>query len=129
MKEQPLEKIIFSIDNVENAQVLGKFLYKMSQEKALGNMDAITPLIGKYEGRLEYSFMANSKDLEKILPYMGNQETVLLVPGDVRQPCFLWYLGTTRQDKLGPMKEVSWVEASALDAYSYVLETGKYYAC
>ena len=125
-----LERIIFSIDDYHNTHKLYKFLKFVDTERAMGKMSPVVPLIGSYEGKLEYSFMCLAKDYSKVesLGFTSNQNYVMRVPGDVRQSCDLEYKNGYRED-IGPMREVSYDVARASDGWTYNTQTGKYFVC
>lgn len=124
-----LERIIFAIDDDSNTYNVMKFLKYVSQEQALGRMGKMQHLIGCYKGTLENSYMILAKDLPKIERFISNQESILRIPGDLRQPCALEFVSSGDRVSIGVMREVTPTEALRCEAWTYVIETGKYFVC
>lgn len=124
-----LEQMIFAIDNDHDAHVVAKFMRHCDTERAMMRMPELVQLIGCYKGQMERSYMIPSRYRDKVESFIKNQHSILLVPGDTRQDCVLEYMNDGSRESIGPMREVSCVEALQLDAWTYVPETGKYYTC
>lgn len=123
-----LERIIFAIDNDRNPHQVAKFMRHMDALVAMDKAMPFVQTIGCYKGQLENSYMIYAKDLHHVQNYIENQECILRVPGDVRQPCVLEYPDGS-SESIGPMREVSAVEALQADAWTYVPGSGKYFVC
>ncbi len=115
-----LERAIFSIDRVHDPNTLARFTRFVDTQIAMNNLTNFSYCIGSYKGTMEYSFMCLSKDLGKFLNFMDEQESVLSVPGDTRQPCVLANKQGQTLEVLGPMKE-----AQDGEDWTYVMETEK----
>ena len=124
-----LEKTLFAIDNNTDTHVVAKFMRHIDTQKAMGKMSAdMIHCIGFWEGALEPSYLLDTVDYERFVKAFGfvdEQECVLRVAGDTRQPC------TIDDGKsvvsAGPMQEVTAYEAMRLDAWTYVMVSGKYH--
>jgi hypothetical protein len=126
-----LEKVIFAIDNDKDTHVVAKFLRYVDTEQVMGRFGPMQHLIGSYEGVMECSYMIDARDLPKVQMFISEQDSVLHVPADTRQPCHLKFIRESdwRDQVLGPMREVSDWDAMSLDAWTYNLATGKYFVC
>jgi len=124
-----LERIIFAIDNDTKTYNVMQFLKFVSQEQALGRMSEMKHLVGCYSGNLENSYMILAKDLSRVFRFIEGQESILRVPGDVRQPCVLEYVANGKRESIGPMVQVEPLEALESMAWTFDLESGKYFIC
>jgi hypothetical protein len=122
-----LERIIFAIDNDTDAHVVAKFLRHVDTKRAMMQMQPVELCVGCYKGALERSYMVLAKDFHHVADFVKNQESILRVPGDTRQPCVLEYLEGGSVVPLGPMRRVSASEALVQDAWTYY--EGSYYVC
>ena len=125
-----LNKVIFAIDNNTDTHTVAKFLRYMDTVRAMRKMNGtVTHCIGYWEGILEPSYMMDEIDYNAFVKdsgFVDDQDCVLHVPGDTRQPCALVYPNYTDWC-LGPMREVSASEAMKANAWTYVQATGKYF--
>lgn len=124
-----LEHAIFAIDNGNDPQTKARFLRYCDAERALGRMPKLTMLIGSYQGELEFSYMMPSKYLLRVTSFICNQESILLVPGDNRQPCVLHYPENGERVSIGKMREVDQLTALGFEGWTYNPLTCKYYIC
>jgi len=124
-----LERIIFAIDSPTDTYRVMQFAKHCATQKALGRMGKVQHLVGCYKGQLECSYMVRAIDWHHVKQFCLNQESILRVPGDVRQPCVLEYLSTGERVSVGPMAQVEPLKALQCDAWTYDLEKGKYYVC
>lgn len=124
-----LEQIIFAIDNDNDPHTVAKFMRHCDTERAMQRMPALVMLIGCYEGKLERSYMIPAMHLDKVKDYIKNQDSILRVPSDTRQPCVLEYMSSGMREGIGPMREVSAQEALQAMAWTYEPIEGKYYTC
>lgn len=123
-----LEKMIFAIDNDDDVHTVMRFYRKVSQLQARGSFGPMDQCIGSYKGVMERSYMIDARDAAYVVEFITGQESVLHVPADVRQPCTLHYNDMSRKPvSVGPMREVSSVDALSSDAWTY--RNGKYYVC
>jgi len=131
--DMKLERVIFSIDQPHDLHVQAKFLRHLDTARAMDQLiGPVTLCIGSYQGVLEPSFMMYRSDFNKIVKpteYIRNQESILTVPGDTRQPCTLEYLQEDHKVGLGPMREVEEHHLPHYDGWTYILQTGKYFTC
>ena len=129
-----LNKVIFAIDGNATTYAVAKFMRHIDTARAMGTLKGpFVQCIGMYDGELEPSYMMDELDYLKLVAPMRftkDQESILWVPGDTRQPCTLVCLtGYTSYAVLGPMREVTALEAFGLTAWTYVQATGKYFTC
>jgi len=124
-----LERVIFAIDNDNDTHVVAKFMRHVDTLRAMGKIDPVVQLVGCYKGQLERSYMMRADQLDYVSDYVRFQESILLVPGDTRQPCVLEYLETRERVGLGPMRQVSASEALQAEAWTYSQEQNAYYIC
>jgi hypothetical protein len=130
-----LNKVIFAIDDNTDLHTVAKFMRHIDTARAMGTLKGqFVQCIGMYDGVLEPSYMMDELEYHKLVAPMSftdKQESVLLVPVDVRQNCTLSYSETDLAEdfSVGPMREVTALEAFGLVAWTYVLSTGKYFTC
>lgn len=131
MREINQEMIVFAIDNGAKLYDRMKFLKHIDVARAMGTLRGpFYTCIGYWEGVLENSYMMDVSDYERLVKPLGftdGQVCVMRVSGDVRQPAFLVYADGT-QENVGPLFEISSVEAQTAQGWTYVESTGKYYA-
>lgn len=131
MRELPMEKIIFAIDNGHELHVRMKFLKHIDIARAMGTLrGGFDTCIGYWEGTLEASYMMDVRDYERLVEPLGftkGQICTLRVSGDVRQPAFLVY-PDGEQTNVGPLFEITPTEAQTAQGWTYVENTGKYFA-
>ena len=125
-----LNKVIFAIDNNTDTHRVAKFLRYMDTVRAMRKMNGtLTHCIGCWEGILEPSYMMDEIDFDKFVKgsgYIEDQECVLHVPGDTRQPCTLVYPNGVTHN-VGTMREAPASEALQATGWTYVQATGKYF--
>ena len=128
-----LSKVIFSIDNVSDLHTMATFTRFLDTKRAMDKLvGSVTLCVGSYYGELEPSFMMDQVDFDKFIrgtDWIKNQESVLHVPGDVRQPCVLEYQASGRMENIGPMRQISYNFSNYLESWTYVPATGKYFTC
>lgn len=124
-----LERVIFAIDNDNDTHVVAKFMRHVDTLRAMGKIDPVVQLVGCYKGKLERSYMMRADQFEYVRDYIKGQESILRVPGDVRQPCVLEYLAGSKRVGLGPMREVQASEALQAEAWTYSPVSDKYFVC
>ena len=124
-----LERVIFAIDNDNDTHVVAKFMRHVDTLRAMGKIASVVQLIGCYKGQLERSYMIRADRFDLVADYVRHQESILLVPGDQRQPCVLEYLAGGDHVSVGPMRSVSAAEALQADAWTYNPNVDKYYIC
>lgn len=124
-----LERVIFAIDNDNDTHVVAKFMRHVDTLRAMGKIDPVVQLIGCYKGQLEKSYMIRADQLHNVREYIRDQESILRVPGDVRQPCVLEFVSGGERVSLGPMGEVSASDALQFEAWTYNPSNGKYFVC
>jgi hypothetical protein len=128
-----LSKVIFSIDNVSDLHTMATFTRFLDTKRAMGKLvGSVTLCVGSYKGELEPSFMMNEVDFNKFIrgtDWITDQESILNVPGDVRQPCTLEYLASGKVEGCYPMKEISKNYSKYMESYTFVPATGKYFTC
>jgi hypothetical protein len=121
-------QVIFAIDNDDDIHAVAKFLRHVDTLQAMTKVGVVTQLIGCYKGKLEKSYMIREDQFKYVRRFTERQESVLLVPGDVRQPCVLEYADGDMVG-IGPMRQVSAVEALQADAWTYNPKVDKYFVC
>ena len=126
------EKVIFAIDNNTDLHTMAKFARLMDTKRAIGDLQgSVVIAIGMWEGFMEQAYIVNASDYYAIVEpsgYVDNQECVLMVPGDTRQPCTLTYKDG-RREPLGSMIEIPHTKAKEADGWTFIPKTGKYYTC
>lgn len=128
-----LETVVFAIDNGCDVHPQAKFLRYIDTLRAMGKFRGMfAPCIGNYRGEMERSYMMLAADFETHVRnsgYIDKQESILRIPGDVRQPCVLEYLEDGTREALEPMQRVHSNEAHMFQGWTYVEKTGAYYVC
>ena len=123
--------VIFSIDNVSDTHALAKFLRHIETQSAMQKMRGkMVHCVGCYKGTLEASFILTQDDFDNhVKPhgFVDNQESILICADDTRQPCFLLY-GNGETYRVGIMQEINARDAMRLDAWTYRMDLGKYFA-
>jgi len=121
-----LEHVIFAIDNNNSIHAVAKFTRYLDTLRATNKLDGgVTQCIGHWEGDLEVSYLMRKSDYDHHISGRGwadNQEAVLVVPGDTRQPCTLIMKDGTIHS-VGKMVEITKPEGN----WTYVPTTGKYF--
>lgn len=92
----------------------------------------VKPLIGKYKGVSERSFIANTAELARIRPWIEAEESILLIGtcnrhGEPRAT--LKYLATGKRVPLGYMRNVPRKEALKHDSWTFCPVTKCYFVC
>ena len=122
-----LEKVIFAIDNNTETHTVAKFLRYADTLSAMNKIKPLVQCIGNWEGVLEVSYMMNLSDYAAHIQDKGwtdQQDCVLVVAGDTRQPCHLLFPdGST--STVGPMVQL----AGPIGNWTYVPATNKYFSC
>ena len=128
-----LNKIIFAIDNDCDLHTVAKFLRHIDTERVMGNIKgSFIKCIGCYEGTLENSYIMDERDYREFVEAMGytdNQESILHVPADTRQPCTLEFKDKTSVT-LGQMRELNKSEVireGVFGSWTYVPRTDTYW--
>lgn len=121
--------VIFAIDDNTDLHTVAKFMRHMDTAKAVHKLRGMfVQCIGMYNGVLEPAYMMNERDYRQLVAttgYVAQQDCILLVPRDVRQPCTLEF--PDHQFAIGPMREVSAAEAMQCSSWTYVQVTNKYF--
>ena len=122
--------VLFSIDRVDDLYTLSKFLRHVDTNRAMKKMQGEMKLcFGSWQGVIEQSFIMRQDDYDTFVKPYGftdQQESVLLVPEDTRQPCVLVYGNGTKMG-IGPMREVSKEDAMAQAGWTYRPDLGLYF--
>ena len=128
-----LNKIIFAIDDNTNTHAVAKFMRHVDTCLAMNTLKgSCVQCIGCYNGVIEPSYMMDERDYRKLVEsvdYTARQEAILHVPGDVRQPCTLEFVGSKSRVTLGAMREISAAKAMQCTSWTYVMATNKYFTC
>ena len=122
-----MERIVFAIDggNVLHSRLA--FLRFAEGLRAMGKADSIEPCIGYWEGTLECSYICTRRDWSKYFKaYAKEQECVLAVPSDTRQPCHLEKPDGQYIASVGRMVEIEGPEGYT--AWTYNELSGKYFS-
>ena len=124
-----LNKIIFAIDNNTDVHVVAKFMRHMDTCRAMSTLKgSFVQCIGCYNGVLEPSYMMDERDYRQLVAgthYTTEQDCILHVPADTRQPCTLEF--PNHSVAIGPMREVSAAKAMQCSSWTYVQATNKYF--
>ena len=89
-------------------------------------------LQGCYKGQQEASFLLPAADVARIIPWIVNQESVLVLSepdARERRAAALWFHREGRHETLGVFRQVSKAEAFKQDGWTYDFVTGAYFAC
>lgn len=133
-----LNKIIFAIDNDTDTHVIAKFMRHIDTMRALGKFrGSFIHCISCNYGMLESSYMMDERDYCDFVEPMGftdNQDCIMHVPGDTRQPCTMeWntfgeldWLDNTKT--IGAMRSITAEEARRRMSWTYVIETNTYWS-
>jgi hypothetical protein len=101
-----LEHVLFAIDDGDDLHTQAKFLRHVDTLRATSKMKGIMYSgIGCYNGVPERCYMVLGVDFDNHfnnLDYLKDQECVLRVPGDTRQPCTIQY-PSGKIHSVGPM--------------------------
>lgn len=129
-----LEHVIFSVDNINNLYKYQQAIHQLDVIRNMKMSGAVHMLMGSYMGKLEPSFMVTKMDWDNhvksgMSQFMQDQECVLHVPGDQRQPCVLRSLDGRFIESVGKMVPLSAYEALMYDGWTYNLATNQYYTC
>ena len=126
-----MNKIIFAIDDNTDLHTVAKFMRHMDTCRAMNTLKgSFVQCIGCYNGVIEPSYMMDERDYRQLVEsysYASGQESILHVPGDVRQPCTLEFVGGEPRLSLGAMHEVSAAKAMQCNSWTYVMATNKYF--
>lgn len=128
-----LTQVIFSVDNGNDVHGLAKFLRYIDAVRAMNNLRSKPVLcMGMYNGLIEPCIMLSYPDFKDYVLHSGYtdlQESFLLVPGDVRQPCVLVDQSLDVIESLGPMRKVHFVDLAYFSNWTCVLESGLFFNC
>lgn len=92
----------------------------------------VKPLMGKYKGQSEYSFVASMDNYRAIEPWLNEEESILHIHSfnsDGVPKATLLYLKEGRREELGRMFPVSRDVALACDSYTYDPWYNNYFIC
>ena len=120
------EHVIFAIDDNDNIHTVAKFTRYLDTLRATEKLaGGVTQCIGHWEGELEVSYLMRKSDYDQFISGRGwtdNQEAILVVAGDTRQPCTLIMKDGTVHS-VGRMVEIPEPKGN----WTYVPATGKYF--
>ena len=121
-----LEQVIFAIDDNTDIHAVAKFTRYVDTLRAMGKLaGGVTQCIGHWEGELEVSYLMRKSDYDQFIAGHGwadNQEAILVVAGDTRQPCTV-HLRDGTVHSVGRMIEIPEPKGN----WTYVPDTGKYF--
>lgn len=137
MPSNHLEYVIFSVDDVSDINTYKKALSALDTLRATKMIGNVYMCIGSYKGKLEPSFMVTAHDWDGVVragmsTWMQDQESVLRVPGDERQPCTLTTVSGEHIATLGAMQEYhegTQNKFSMPEAWTYSIKSGRYHVC
>ena len=125
-----MQYTIFSIDNAQDMRIMARFLRHVDTQAAMQKMTGrMLPLIGSWQGVMENSFIMLTVDYDKHVRHSGyvdNQECILHVPSDSRQPSVL-ELPCGNYHSVGVMRKVSKDAAMQHDSWTYNIELDSYF--
>ncbi len=114
-----MNSVIFSIDNATNTHALAKFLRHWDTQEAMQKTKGrLIPMVGKWRGALEYSFLCLEEDFKNHIEAFGytkGQEAIWKVGSDKRMPVENYYDGSF----VGYLQEVSPESAFKAEGFSY----------
>lgn len=120
MEYQAKQVIIFALNRSTQAQDI-----QVLEERGI----PFIPCIGCYKGDKEWSYLVDAEYLDslRLLLKEHNQESVLYL--DNQRNAFLLYASTnyTEPEYLGRLRETSQAMALKEDAYTYNMNTDKFY--
>lgn len=90
------------------------------------------PLLGRYKGKSEQSFISRMDDFEVILPWLNAEESYLHIHSfDARDrpKATLCYLSDGSEEFLGRFVPVERETAMQLEAFTYDPTYGQYFVC
>lgn len=90
------------------------------------------PLMGRYKGQNEFSFISRMSDYNRIAPWLNTEESILHIHGydsRDRPRATLRYMQSGREQDLGRMVPVSRDVALRQDAYTYDPIYKAYFIC
>ena len=127
---------IFSLDNGADPYIQYKFMKRVNELKALGNIkENVRLCVGSWLNELEYSYCLRKHDFDRYFlegEFVIGQVCFMQIHGvNPRNPKRLhayldWYNGD--KEDLGQLKEVSKEEADSLEGWTYFCDTNKYFA-
>lgn len=92
----------------------------------------VKPLMGKYKGKPEYSFISRMADYPTIAPWLDEEESILYLhdyDSRDRPRATLRFLKEGRDEDLGRLVPVSRLVAVDLDAYTFDPQQNQYFIC
>jgi len=126
-----LTQVIFAVDNGNDIHGLAKFLRYIDAVRAMNNLISKPVLcVGMYRGFYEISILLSYADfVDYVLDagFVDEQESFLVVPGDVRQPCTLIDQNKKVIEVLGPMRPILNYDLKECSGWTHVLGTDYYY--
>lgn len=90
----------------------------------------IKPLIGRYNGQSEFSFLARMDNYNDIEPWLNEEESILHIhnfDSRDRPDATLLFIKDGRKEELGKMILVSQKEALARDSFTYDVNYNNYF--
>jgi hypothetical protein len=90
------------------------------------------PLLGKYKGQLEHSFIAQMHNYNLISPWLDDEESILHIHSfnsSAEPKATLIFLKEGREVYLGRLVPVLHAEALALDDWTYDIQFDNYFIC
>lgn len=127
-----VEHVVFAIDNNTDFHAVAKFMRQIDTARAMNKLeDGVAECVGMWEGILETSYLMSRRDYEKVVLPLGvtqNQESVLVVPSSVRQPCHYAKPDLTYLGSLGPMRSSKTMPVDA-DGWTFNKVNGLYFTC
>lgn len=125
--------VIFTYDKNPDIHASSKFYRFIDTLRAMGKLRGkVIKSFGMYDGLIEDSFIARRDDFFEHIFHSGfvsEQESFLMVPGDVKQPVSLYFPSTGKYERLGRMVSsdtmpmtLGWTYRPDLGKYWYVKE-------
>ena len=129
------EWVVFALDNGADPYVQYKFMKRVNELKALGNIkENVRLCVGSWMNELEYSYCLRKQDFDRYFiegSFVVNQECFMqLHPVNPRNPkrlhAYLDWKGVGAEN-LGQLLEVNKEDADCLESWTYFCDTGKYF--
>ena len=129
------EWVVFALDNGADPYVQYKFMKRVNELKALGNIkENVRLCVGSWMNELEYSYCLRKQDFDRYFiegRFVVNQECFMqLHPVNPRNPNRLhayldWKNG--EKENLGQLQEIGKEYTDAHESWTYFCDTGKYF--
>lgn len=111
--------VLFTVDFENNPLRMNVFNNMLADLPSVGRF---MPMIGKYNGKAEHSFICRTEDFDEFIRdtgWIAGQESILHVAQGNKMECWLEYFDDREDVSLGCMHQVCAEEAAQAEAYTY----------